>query len=325
VLATILISMRPRTITLRANASRSHPSDLTKPLALSSDVPVHDETMHVLIFVATPDAALKRSLRVLLDSLSQHHESQTIQLHLACDHPGCAHCIHDGLTNTFNTTLHPLQSMVNASVAMLGSLRALFSIKPESHYAKELFTLSLVMHTLLPTLPSLLVLDADLKVTAPLWSRWHQLDRFSSAQGFGLSYEQQPVYRHVFAAFRKQHPATTVGDPPATGFPGFNSGVLLLNLDHLRRSATYNALFNSDTMQGLAQSYQFRGHLGDQDFYSLLYTLHPELFAVLSCGYNRQLCTWWQQHHVYSSVFEAYHRCDEHVLVWHANCKSQLP
>ena len=59
-----------------------------------------------------------------------------------------------------------------------------------------------------------------------------------------------------------------------------HSGVqLLLNLE--TSSPQRYALFSSDTMQGLAQSYQFRAPLGDQDFYRLFYKLHPELFAVL--------------------------------------------
>jgi lipopolysaccharide biosynthesis glycosyltransferase len=283
------------------------------------------EVIHILIFVATPTAALKRSLRVFLDSLHQHHSPQTIHLHLACDSLGCAHCSQDGLIDLFNTTLHPLEAMVNASGAMLGTLDTFFTFSPESHYANRLFVLSLVLHSLLPHLPHLLLLDADLTVTAPLNTLWNKLQDFSPEQGFGMSYEQQPVYRHVLDAFRRQHPNTTLGNPPATGFPGFNSGVLLLHLDHLRHSATYAAVFTTSTMHDLAQRYQFRGHLGDQDFYTLLYIVHPGLFEVLPCGHNRQLCTWWQRHPVYAAVFDEYHQCNESVLIWHANCNSQSP
>eukprot|EP00045_Choanoeca_perplexa_P001744 m.21437 g.21437 ORF g.21437 m.21437 type:complete len:350 (+) comp11141_c0_seq1:109-1158(+) len=283
------------------------------------------QQMHVLIYVATPSKALKQSLRTLFRSLCQHHAPQDIHLHLACDPLGCDLCIQDGLTEVFNTTLHPLEAMAAAGKDMLGTVLPFFDINPESHYAKDLFVLSLVLHKLLPLQSHLLLLDADLKAAGPLWPLWQQLTEFTVDQSFGLSFEQQPVYRHVFAAHRQQHPNTTLGSPPASGFPGFNSGVLLIHLDHLRHNTDYAALFTASTMHELATAYHFQGHLGDQDFYTLLYVLHPELFAILPCGYNRQLCTWWQKHPVYTDVFEAYHHCGDSVLVWHANCNSQFP
>lgn len=37
--------------------------------------------------------------------------------------------------------------------------------------------------------------------------------------------------RHTFWQFRHENPKTRVGGPPPEGLPGFNSGVMLLNLE----------------------------------------------------------------------------------------------
>ena len=51
---------------------------------------------------------------------------------------------------------------------------------------------------------------------------------------------------------------------------------------------------------------------------------HPELFHVLDCTWNRQLCTWWKDHG-YSDVFDQYFRCDGEVKIYHGNCNTPIP
>ena len=62
--------------------------------------------------------------------------------------------------------------------------------------------------------------------------------------------------------------------------------------------------YNEDILlvKKLGEKYNFRGHLGDQGFYTLLSFEHPELFYVLPCSWNRQLCVWWKNHG-YKEIF----------------------
>lgn len=69
---------------------------------------------------------------------------------------------------------------------------------------------------------------------------------------------------------------------------------------------------------------RFRGHLGDQDFYTLVGYEHPHLIQTLNCGFNRQLCTWWRDHG-YSSIFADYFKCNHDVVVLHGNCNTRIP
>eukprot|EP00069_Balaena_mysticetus_P003203 bmy_16523T0 len=129
---------------------------------------------------------------------------------------------------------------------------------------------------------------------------------------------------HTFWQFRHENPKTRVGGPPPEGLPGFNSGVMLLNLEAMRQSPLYGRLLEPAQVQQLADKYHFRGHLGDQDFFTMIGMEHPELFHVLDCTWNRQLCTWWRDHG-YSDVFDAYFRCEGHVKIYHGNCNTPIP
>ncbi len=130
--------------------------------------------------------------------------------------------------------------------------------------------------------------------------------------------------RHTFWQYRKENPKSRVGEPPPDGLPGFNSGVMLLNLDAMRHSTLYNQLLEPERVARLAEKYHFRGHLGDQDFFTMIGMEHRELFYPLSCGWNRQLCTWWREHG-YGDVFQLYYHCDGPVHIYHGNCNTPLP
>lgn len=131
-------------------------------------------------------------------------------------------------------------------------------------------------------------------------------------------------FRHTFWQYRKENPRTRVGEPPPEGLPGFNSGVMLLDLKEMRTSVLYNQLLKPDNVAALADQYRFRGHLGDQDFFTMIGMEHPELFYPLACGWNRQLCTWWREHG-YGDVFQLYYRCQGPVFIYHGNCNSPIP
>ena len=87
-----------------------------------------------------------------------------------------------------------------------------------------------------------------------------------------------------------KHEGTRVGEPPPNGLTGFNSGVLLLDLDRMRKSDLYNSLIDRNVIQSLQDKYSFKAGLGDQDLYTLINLEHEELFYVLPCEWNRQLC-----------------------------------
>jgi len=132
------------------------------------------------------------------------------------------------------------------------------------------------------------------------------------------------VYRHTFWKFRQQHPGTRIGEPPSYGLPGFNSGVLLMDLNRMRQSSVYNSLLDAAAIARLSDQLHFKGHLGDQDFFTLVGMHYEQLFYILPCQWNRQLCRWWEDKG-YKDVFESYYRCDGDIMVYHGNCNTPIP
>lgn len=142
------------------------------------------------------------------------------------------------------------------------------------------------------------------------------------------------MYRHVLYSYRSrkntsfgdyihEEPIATTGNHPF-GFPGYNSGVVLFNLSAIRKSTRYSHIISKENVERLTYKYKFRGHLGDQDYYTLLGYEYPELFQTLPCNFNRQLCVWWRNHG-YKDLFGNYSQCKSETIVYHGNCNTPIP
>ena len=124
---------------------------------------------------------------------------------------------------------------------------------------------------------------------------------------------------------RAKNDKTLIGDPPPNGLTGFNSGTILLDLKAMRDSVVYNRYIdNIQYLKKLIQKYNFKGHLGDQDFFTLLSFDHMDLFYTLPCQWNRQLCQWWKNDG-YKNVFDSYFNCTPPYHILHGNCDSPIP
>ena len=207
---------------------------------------------------------------------------------------------------------------------VLFSLQDLFS-GPHAYYNHSLFFLSTAIHHVMPqNMTHIISLDSDMLFKTDIKQLFAIFDNFKASTIFGLAREQQPVYRDIFRSFRKRNPGTKVGEPPPDGLTGFNSGVILINLLNMRKSRFYNLLLHNDVVKKMADKYAFQGHLGDQDFYSLLNLEYSGLFHILPCSWNRQLCTWWKDMG-YAHVFDFYYKCSEPIHVYHGNCRTEIP
>jgi lipopolysaccharide biosynthesis glycosyltransferase len=172
------------------------------------------------------------------------------------------------------------------------------------------------------------MLDIDLRFEDDIQELYQLFDQFNQSQIIGIARENQPVYRHLLWSYRQENPHTHVGSPPPDGITGFNSGVLLLDLTKIRQSILFNNyLENSNLIEQLLIKYHFNHpHLGDQDFYTLISFEHENLFYLLPCYWNRQLCTWWKGKG-YDDVWEKYYHCnnEENIRLYHGNCNTPIP
>ncbi|XP_032678372.1 xyloside xylosyltransferase 1-like [Odontomachus brunneus] len=201
-----------------------------------------------------------------------------------------------------------------------------FSSNPGTYYSDALFFLSLGLHRIAPSDQKLAAMfDADMKFRRDVKDLFEEFNNFDKEALFGLAPELSPVYRHVLSSYRNNHPHTLFGESRHKGgYPGYNSGMVLFNLEKLRKSRAYNEIVSKESVDAITEKYRFKGHLGDQDFYTLLGMEKPELIYTVDCGWNRQLCTWWRDHG-YADVFANYSECHSETKLWHGNCNTPIP
>ncbi|KAK0167402.1 hypothetical protein PV327_004804 [Microctonus hyperodae] len=201
-----------------------------------------------------------------------------------------------------------------------------FSSKPGTYYSDALFFLSLGLHRIASVKQNLAVmLDVDTKFHRDVKELFKEFNNFGKDALFGLAPELTPVYRHVLYIYRTQNPNTIFGQPhSAGGYPGYNSGMVLFNLERLRNSLEYDQIVSGNMVEHMTEKYSFKGHLGDQDFYTLLGMERPEFIYTIDCGWNRQLCTWWRDRG-YADVFANYSQCNSETKLWHGNCNTPIP
>lgn len=288
------------------------------------------EVVHVLLIFTNVNEArnMREKLAICLGSLLAL-SSAPLRLYIVTDGPSAdvaRQVLADASAKASSDVLAELLDMDD----MLAPLEDLVSfLQPHfsshGYYGKKLFFLSTGLHRLFPVgVRRLILLDVDLHLRSDIALLQKHFALFPPGAIMGLAHELQPVYRHCLHKYRQQHPGTPCGEPAPHGNPGFNSGVLLIDLEAVRSSSTYKKFLTASGVQWLVEKYSFGGNLGDQDFYSLLSWEFPELFYVLPCTWNRQLCEWWR-HHGYADVFDEYHRCNGTVHIYHGNCNSSIP
>ncbi|XP_057698138.1 xyloside xylosyltransferase 1 [Corythoichthys intestinalis] len=295
-----------------------------------------DQRYNILMMFTKVDKnrSLQDKFRVAMLSMvkyAQFLEGEVLVFHFVSD-PASKELgekmLQEFLTNAtfkYEVLFHDVETFTHKLFPIVEALQKHFSAGSWAYYSDAIFFLSVAMHHILPeNLTRIVQLDLDLKYRTNIRDLFKEFNHFPPGAVLGIAREMQPVYRHTFWQYRKENPETRVGDPPPEGLPGFNSGVMLLDLAAMRASALYNQLLDTRNVTKLADKYSVKGHLGDQDFFTMISMEHPELFYSLACGWNRQLCTWWRDHG-YRDVFQLYYRCDGPIYIYHGNCNSPIP
>ncbi|XP_044144963.1 xyloside xylosyltransferase 1 isoform X2 [Bufo gargarizans] len=291
---------------------------------------------HVLMMFTKVDRApgLRSKFQVALRSLVKYgkfESTEVLSLHFVADESSkeigktMLRDLLQGASFKYKVIFHDVSSLTEKLVPIVEAMQKLFSAGTGTYYSDSIFFLSVALHQIMPKdISRIIQLDLDLKFQTNIRELFEEFDNFLQNSVIGIAHEMQPVYRHTFWQYRRENPNTKVGGPPPDGMPGFNSGVMLLNLEAMRQSKLYNQLLEPNAVRLLAEKYHFKGHLGDQDFFSMIGMEHPELFYVLDCGWNRQLCTWWKDQG-YADIFDLYYKCESHIRIIHGNCNTPIP
>ena len=169
-----------------------------------------------------------------------------------------------------------------------------------------------------------ILLDVDFFFYTDIKQLFDQFDNFKNTTIFGLALVQQPTYKIGFEKYRKEHPETKIGDPPPDGVTGYNGGLSMLHLTNMRRSTLYKQILLNNEMKEYGEKYQFRGNRAEQDFFVLLDAEHhDELFYVVPCQWNRQLCR--KPYLIKEVDYNLYRYCAKPIHAYHGNCKVDMP
>lgn len=188
------------------------------------------------------------------------------------------------------------------------------------YYKKPIFFISVGASEFLDSNISRIVqIDMDLKFKASIKGLFMEFENFSDLNIFGLAKEMQPIYYHLMSQHNKIK-NTTFGSPKT---PGFNSGIILINLKEMKTNEIWHNLLSERIIGNLVKKFgNMRGHLGDQDFYTLIGWKIPEIFYNLNCKFNRQLCSYWLPH--YPKIWHKWNTCYDFPHVLHGNCKTNI-
>uniref|UniRef100_A0A8C4ZQG5 Xyloside xylosyltransferase 1 n=1 Tax=Gadus morhua TaxID=8049 RepID=A0A8C4ZQG5_GADMO len=277
-----------------------------------------DPHFHVLMMFTKIDKSrsLQEKFRVAMLSMVKHGdflEEEVLVLHFVSDQASqelgqrmLQEVLLDA-TFQYEVVFHDVVDLTHKLFPIVEAMQKHFSAGSGAYYSDAIFFLSVAMHHIMPqSLSRIVQVDLDLKYRTNIRDLFKQFDHFPPGAVLGITREMQPVYR--YAQFPHVNHLTSLvlmsGEPPPDGLPGFNSGVMLLDLKAMRASALYNQL------PGARERGQAGGPVPSS--------------TPWACGWNRQLCTWWREHG-YGDVFQLYYRCDGPVYIFHGNCNTGHP
>uniref|UniRef100_A0A1A7YWM9 Like-glycosyltransferase n=1 Tax=Iconisemion striatum TaxID=60296 RepID=A0A1A7YWM9_9TELE len=254
------------------------------------------ETIHVAIVCAGYNAS--RDVVTLVKSVLFHRRNP-LHFHFITD--SIAQQI---LSSLFHTWMVPA---VKVNFYDADELKSEVSWIPNKHYSGIYGLMKLVLTKTLPSdLQRVIVLDTDITFATDIAELWAVFHKFKGQQVLGLVENQSDWY---LGNLWKNHKPW-----PALG-RGFNTGVILLYLERLRRISweqMWRLTAERELMSMLSTS------LADQDIFNAFIKQNPVLVHQLPCFWNVQLSDHTRSEQCYTEV------SDLKVIHWNSPKKLRV-
>ncbi|XP_060759618.1 xylosyl- and glucuronyltransferase LARGE1-like isoform X5 [Neoarius graeffei] len=225
------------------------------------------ETIHMAIVCAGYNAS--RDVVTLVKSVLFHRRNP-LHFHFITD--SIAQQI---LASLFHTWMVPA---VQVDFYDADELKSEVSWIPNKHYSGIYGLMKLVLTKTLPSnLQKVIVLDTDITFATDIAELWAVFHKFKGQQVLGLVENQSDWY--LGNLWKNHRPWPALGR-------GFNTGVILLLLDHLRKlrwEQMWRLTAERELMSMLSTS------LADQDIFNAVIKQNPFLVHQLPCFWNVQL------------------------------------
>ena len=179
-------------------------------------------------------------------------------------------------------------------------------------YDMDLFFIAPFYHLHLPHLSKVVIVDLDIEFRCSLTELYAQFKEFSEDEMMSIAANQSPYYYLATAAYRALNPHTKVGQPGK--FQGLNTGVVLMDLDKMRKNQLYAEEIELERMVTLHTSFLPSADwgLGDQEWLTLLGWQYPSLIRQLPCQFNRQVTSTKGRER-----WKTYFSCEEKTKIMH--------
>ena len=250
------------------------------------------EVIHVAM-VVSGSFTIGRSLVVVKSILFYRHNP--LHFHLLTDPVS-----KEILFTIFKTWLLPA---VNVTFYTLSDSIQMVKWIPNSHYSGVFGLVKLTLVTILPSsLDAVIFLDADVMLAADISKLWTFIRHLRDKEKeLGLVENQSDWYLE-----KKHKPWPAVGR-------GFNTGVILLNLE-LMRLRNWNQTWHSTARESLVV--QSRATLADQDIINAMIKKDKDIVYILPCTWNVQLSINSLSHNCHNSI--------HHFKIVHWNSEDKL-
>ena len=189
----------------------------------------------------------------------------------------------------------------------------------EDRYTADLFYMAPIYHLAFTSLTSLLVIDStDLDFHQDISILHNQMQEVVGGKIIGIGLDLSPNYYVQLANYRSLHPGSRLGY--AGRLQGFNTGVVLYNLAAMRQSVLYNSYLTPSMIKQVAKQFMYSFTLAEQDWFTNLGFIHPHLFYILPCRFNRQTSIQFLRP-PWEEIFEYFHSCQpkNQVAIFHSN------
>jgi len=158
-------------------------------------------------------------------------------------------------------------------------------------YAQDLFYIGPFYGNCFKHLNRLLVLDIDLEVNQDLGQLYNLFNQMKREEMIGVVADNTGYY-HFPMKYLLKNSSYKVNTRDEERLRGFNTGVVLYNLDRMRESKLYQSGLTPENFltvrkEGMIPEVELS--LGDQDYFTLLSWRYPQLFKILPCEWNRQI------------------------------------
>ncbi|XP_063831751.1 xylosyl- and glucuronyltransferase LARGE1-like [Ostrinia nubilalis] len=223
------------------------------------------ETVHIAL------VCMGKCMRLITPMLKSllHHRQNPIHFHF----------IVDGTSQQITNVLFDTWDLPDVKYTCYNAQNRLMQVRwiPNSHYSGIYALVKLLFPDILPdTLKQVIVLDSDLTFLCDVAELWTMFRNMTDEQIIGLVENESDWY---YATSKRW---------PALG-RGYNTGVMLLDLEKIRRNTDWTTLWHDAVNENLDTLRQTT--LADQDVINAILKKYPRYVYNISCQYNVQMST----------------------------------